>query len=195
MELFLKTFSKTILFLIIGSSIALVGSILFTQNKTNLSLDQSIETPIQLSVPATSYNDLDSDNNSLRKPKERRIAEAAKLATKNKIQEEPEIIEHNELKEKLDIGPELIKEKAYKVHSMYAELYGGLCKPIFHRGGKILCDKIETLIKNVDFELTSQEAKTSFYRSKKNNTDGCFTFQWTKYGKIRITDFKDASCN
>lgn len=106
-----------------------------------------------------------------------------------------EILNHVTLKERLDIGPELSMVKFYKVHSMYAELYDGLCNPIFHRGGKILCDKVETLIKNVDFELTSQEAKTAFYRSKKNNTDGCFTFQWTNYGKLKVTDFKDGACN
>jgi hypothetical protein len=101
---------------------------------------------------------------------------------------------HNTLKERLDIGPELRKGTTYKVYSMYVDLYDALCSPITHRGGQILCDNTETLIKEVDIQLSTQEAKTKFYRSKKNVTDGCFTFTWTNYGKIKIVDFEDGDC-
>jgi hypothetical protein len=105
-----------------------------------------------------------------------------------------EKMHHSTLKERLDIGPELRKGTTYKVYSMYVDLYDALCSPITHRGGQILCDNTETLIKEVDIQLSTQEAKTKFYRSKKNGTDGCFTFTWTNYGKIKIIDFEDGGC-
>jgi hypothetical protein len=120
---------------------------------------------------------------------------AVEQKSKSNTPEKIEILEHDNLQERLDIGPSLVMGKIYQVHSLYVELYGGLCKPLFHKSGKILCDKFESLIKNIDFNLTTQEAKTKLYRSNKNTTDGCFTFQWTNYGKIRITDFKDGGCD
>ncbi|MBL7555501.1 MAG: hypothetical protein JNM24_06730 [Bdellovibrionaceae bacterium] len=107
--------------------------------------------------------------------------------------EKIEILDHATLKERLDIGPYLTVGKTYKVNSLFGELYDGLCKPMFHRGGKVLCDDVESLIKNINFEFKTQEAKTNFYRKKKNF--GCFTFEWTNYDKLKITDYQVGACN
>lgn len=112
--------------------------------------------------------------------------------TKN-AQRNIEILNHAALKERLDIGPNLIVGRTYKVTSLYGELYDGLCKPMVHRGGKELCDDAESLIKNIQFDFSTQEAKTLFYRNKKSI--GCFTFVWTDYNKLRITDYQVGSCN
>lgn len=112
---------------------------------------------------------------------------------KSSSQEKIEILNHATLKERLDIGPYLVIGKIYKVNSLFGELYEGLCKPLFHPGGKVLCTDVESLIKNIDFELKTEKAKKNFYRNKKNF--GCFTFEWTNYNKLKITDYQVGACN
>lgn len=113
--------------------------------------------------------------------------------TKNINPEKIEVLDHGKLKERLDIGPYLIVGKIYKVNSLFGELYEGLCKPLFHRGGSVLCDDVESLIKNIYFEFKNTDTKNNFYRNKKNF--GCFTFEWTKYDKLKITNYQVGSCN
>jgi hypothetical protein len=107
-------------------------------------------------------------------------------------QDSAESLGHAALKERLDIGPKLAVGKAYKVTSLYGELYDGLCKPLVHRSGKELCDDAESLIKNIEFDFSKPETKTIFYRNKK--AIGCFTFIWTNYDKLRITDYEVGPC-
>lgn len=121
------------------------------------------------------------------------IQKQAKTKDTKEPQQNIEAFNHATLKERLDIGPNLIVGRIYKVTSLYGELYDGLCKPMVHRGGKELCDDAESLMKNIQFDFSTQDAKTKFYRNKKSI--GCFTFVWTDYNKLRITDYQVGSCN